>query len=197
MVNSLVNAVRSCLWLSLFGRIGVGSANIGPPGRIHSFTAISHYLTSPSTHKLPVIVTTSYHSCVNRVRSHHVYWEPKTQTENSHHVYWEPKTQTENSRCSHTWHHGDARETITRLEANFHKVEDEASRSDTTLTSAQQLLEHINKAMQDFRKCHHRGYCWWCRTSRTSWMNRKIRQLSYHPAHTDPLQTIRWWLIHW
>ena len=62
--------------------------------------------------------------------------------------------QTENSRCSHTWHRGDARETIACLEANLDKVEDDA-----TLTSAQRLLEHINKAMQDFRKCHRHGYC--------------------------------------
>ena len=152
---------------------------------------ISHYLTPPSTHKLPAIVTTSYHSCVNRAHSHHVYWEPKMQTENSHHVYWEPKTQTKNSRYSHTWHRGDAREKIACLKANLDKVEDEAGCSDATLTSAQRLLKHINKAMQDFRKCHHRGYCWRRRTSRTSWTSRKIRKLSYHPAHTDPLQTIR------
>ena len=54
---------------------------------------------------------------------------------------------------------GDARETIAHLEANLDKVKDEAGRSDATLTLAQQLLEHINKAMQDFRKCHRRGYC--------------------------------------
>ena len=152
----MMHAVHSCLWLFVFIRIGVGSTNIGPLSRIHSFTAISHYLTSPSTHKLPVIVTTSNHSCVNRVRSHHVYWEPKTQTENS--------------RCSHTWHRSDARETVACLKANLDKLEDDA-----TLTSAQQLLEHINKAIQNFRKCHHHGYCWWRGTSRTSWTNRKIR----------------------
>ena len=67
--------------------------------------------------------------------------------------------QTENSRCSHTWHPGDARETIARLELSLDKVEDKAGHSDATLTSAQQLLEHINKAMQDFRKCHRHGYC--------------------------------------
>ena len=69
------------------------------------------------------------------------------------------KTQAENSRCSHTWHRGDTRETIAHLEANLDKVEDEAGRSDATPTSAQQLLEHINKAIQDFRKCHRHGYC--------------------------------------
>ena len=114
------------------------------------------------------------------------------QTENSHHVCWEPKMQNENSRCSHTWHRGDARETIARLKASLDKVEDEAGCSDATLASVQRLLEHINKAMQNFRKCHHRGYCWWHGTSRTSWTNRKIRQLSYHPTHTDPLRTIKW-----
>ena len=51
----------------------------------------------------------------------------------------------------HTWHGGDARKTIARLKANLNKIEDEASRSDATPTSAQQLLEHINKSMQDFR----------------------------------------------
>ena len=116
VANSLVNGA-CCSLLSLTFCIWVGSANIGPSSRIHSFTAISHNLTFPSTHKLPAIVTTSYHSCINRVCSHHVYWEPKTQTENS--------------RCSHTWHRGDARETIARLEANLNKLEDEAGNSDT------------------------------------------------------------------
>ena len=72
---------------------------------------------------------------------------------------------TENPRCRLriqdvvTWHSGDDRETIARLKANLDKVEDEAGHSDATLTSALQLLKHINKAMQDFRKCHRCGYC--------------------------------------
>ena len=191
----MVHAVRSCPWLSVFGRNGVGSANIGPLSWIHSFTAISHYLTPPTTHKLPAIVTTSYHFCVNRAHSHHVYWEPKMQAENSHHVYWEPKKQTENSRCIHTWHRGDAREKSLVSKIILTKLK---MRPATQMQHSLQYNSYSNistRAMQDFRKCHRRGYCWRCGTSRTSWTSRKIRQLSYNPTHTDPLQTIRW-LIH-
>ena len=129
----MVHAVCSCLWLSVFGGIGVGSTNIGPSSRIHSFTTISHYLTPISTHKLPAIVTISYHSCVNRVRSHHVYWEPKMQTENS--------------RCSHMWHWGDARETIAHLKANLDKLKMRPA------AQMQHSLQHNDYSIISTRSC--------------------------------------------